>query len=263
MLNTVIATGFKRRMGSGRNEPCLLECEDETGKIIEVVVKYSAALMEWQKNLSAEAIVAMLAADLGLPVPEPFVVELSPAFIGTVTDVAIADALRKSCSYAFGSALRTGMSVWPTHQKVEASQSQSAAEIAVFDQIIVNSDRRPVNPNLLFRGDDFIIFDHELSLSSDQVLFWKEPWVDGGLSDLESREKHIFARPYFERGIADLDRFALAWESLAEDRFGEYLAALPSSWVYDEAKIRAKLAYLMDVRRNIRTITANALRVFS
>ena len=264
MLSTVQASRFIKKMGSGRNDPCLIECEREDGSTVEVVVKYSATLFEKEKNLAIEAIVAMLAADLGLPVAEPFVVEIAPEFIDTVENGDIAHNLRNSCREAFGSTLITGgATAWLTSQMVTSGQSQMAAEIAVFDQIIINSDRLPINPNLLFTGNSLLMIDHELSLGLGQVLFWQEPWTDGGLRDLEGRERHIFGRPYFETPVASLDRFTTAWVDLPVTRFDEYLAALPSSWVYDEAKLQAILSYLMVVQRNIRTITTNALKVFS
>ncbi|PHV34731.1 hypothetical protein CSQ94_04915 [Janthinobacterium sp. BJB312] len=261
MLNTVITSRFVRRMGNGRTQPCLIECEDDSGQSVEVVVKYSAMLMEREKNLALEAIVAMLAADLLLPVAEPFVVEVDPAFIATLTDAKLKNDLKNSCQFAFGSALKTGVSAWLTNQNVSKNQSQTAAEIAIFDQIIINSDRRPLNPNCLFSGDNFVIIDHELSFT--RALFWREPWQDGGLEDLSGREQHIFGRPYFEAPLASLDRFAEAWENIPDARFDDYRKALPPSWVYDEAHIAGILDYLKEAKSKIRTITANALKVFS
>lgn len=264
MLSTVYASRYIKKMGSGRNLPCLIECEREDGSTVEVVVKYSCTLFEKEKNLAIEAIVAMLAADLGLPVAEPFVVQLSEDFIQTVNEAPIASNLSNSCRQAFGSALLTGgATAWLQGQTVAPGQSQLAAEIAVFDQIIINSDRLPRNPNLLFRDNTLLMIDHELSLGLNQVLFWREPWVDGGLSDLEGRERHIFARPYFETPVTSLERFDAAWQSLPPTRFKDYLTALPSSWVYDETKLQEILNYLMDVQRNIGSITKNALRVFA
>jgi hypothetical protein len=96
-----------------------------------------------------------------------------------------------------------------------------------------------------------------------RYLFWQEPWQDGGLRALEERDKHIFAKPYVPAMVTSLDRFATAWEGLPTDRLDSYLAALPSSWVYDERNIVEILSYLKDCQRNIRTITANALKVYS
>lgn len=261
MLNTVSAIQFMRKMTSGRTKPCLLLCEAPDGRTFELVVKYSSMMMEKEKNLALEAIVAMLAADLELPVAEPFVVELDPLFVETIEDASLAQLLKTSCPQAFGSALKTGVTAWLQNQKVPTQHAQAAAEIAIFDQIIINSDRRPLNPNCLFSPDDLVIIDHELAFT--RALFWREPWHDDGLGDLHNRDQHIFSRPYFEAPLADLERFAAAWEKIPESRFDEYYSALPVSWVYDQAHIAGILDYLKEAQRNIRTITANALKVFS
>jgi hypothetical protein len=238
-----------------------MECENAEGGTVELVVKYSSMLMEKEKNLALEAIVAMLAADLSLPIAEPFVVEIDPMFVATLTDAKLQQALTDSCPLAFGSALKTGVTAWLQNQNVSKSQAQAAAEIAIFDQIIINSDRRPINPNCLFSGDDLLIIDHELTFT--RALFWREPWQDDGLGDLTGREQHIFGRPYFEAPLGNLDRFAEAWEGIPSTRFEEYRSALPEAWVYDEAHIAGILGYLREAQSNIRTITANALKVYT
>jgi hypothetical protein len=215
-------------------------------------------MMEGVKNLALEAMVAMLAADLDLPVAEPFLVLLSPEFIATITDATVRHAMTNSCPLAFGSALRTGFSVWPKDQNISAAMTQTAAEIIVFDQIVANVDRRPTNPNCLFAGAQLLIIDHELSFQ--RVLFWKEPWVDGGLTGLATREHHIFAGPYYDERPTELHRFVAAWERLTPAHFEAYRNALPGDWVYDEARIQEIVGYLQDVRANVRIITENALR---
>jgi hypothetical protein len=258
MFRTVAATRFVKVMGSGRTKPCLIECEDDDGNKFELVVKYSKMMMEGVKNLTLEAMVAMVAADLDLPVAEPFLVELAPEFIDTVTDATVRHAMANSCPRAFGSALRTGFSVWPKDQNISAVMTQTAAEIIVFDQIIANVDRRPTNPNCLFAGAQLLMIDHELSFQ--RILFWKEPWVDGGLTGLSTREHHIFAGPYYNQPPTELNRFVAAWERLSPAHFETYRKALPDEWVYDEARIQDILSYLQDVQSNIRTITENALK---
>lgn len=260
MLNLVSATRFVKVMGSGRTKPCLIECESEDGDKVELVVKYSHNLMEREKNLAIEAIVAMLAADLNLPIPEPFIVELSPDFIDIVADAAVQADLRKSCPLAFGSKLQTGFAVWPTGQMIAKGVTQEAAEIAIFDQIIVNSDRRPENPNCLFLGNALRIIDHELAFGT--ILFRKQPWEAGGFADLVGREKHIFAEPYFDPAPPKLyDRFVVSWKSITDARFAEYKNAIPPEWIYDGKHIDGILDYLKSCRNEIQTIVENALQV--
>lgn len=259
MLKTVTATRFIKRMTNGRTLPCLIECEDESGNVYELVVKYSGNLFEKEKNLAIEAIVAMLAADLDLPVAEPFVVQLEPSFVGLVPELEVRQAMEKSCTLAFGITHVKQYSAWTNGQMIPKELTKTASEVAVFDQIVRNSDRRPENPNCLFLDSNVLIFDHELTFA--QILFWREPWKENGLSVLSSREHHIFAGPYFESAPLDFERFISAWEAISDNRFEEYKNALPRSWVYDENAIDEIMVYLKQVRTNIRTITSNAIEV--
>ena len=75
MLDSVIAVRFDRRMGNGKTWPCLVSGLKPDGDEMEVVAKFSAGCERQVGGLVAEAIAAMLAADLDLPVPEPVLVE--------------------------------------------------------------------------------------------------------------------------------------------------------------------------------------------
>ena len=229
MFHTVFATRFIRRMTNGRTVPCLIECEDDSGQKHELVVKFSANMFEKEKNLAIEAIVAILASDLNLPVPEPFLVELSSIFVDQMIDQEVKDTMQKSCSLAFGSLHVKHYSSWIKDQKIKREMTQSASEVLLFDAIIRNADRRPSNPNCLFLGDSLCIFDHELALTSR--FFWQDPWEGGGLKDIVDGEKHIFARPYFEKRPSNFDRFVDAWSVVTDERIEEYKRTLPAKWV--------------------------------
>jgi hypothetical protein len=262
MLSIVTATRFIKRMGNGRTLPCLIECEDEQEHKVELVVKYSDKLIEKEKSLAFEAIAAMLAADLTLPVPEPFIVKLDSDFIDLVSDAEVRTAMRKSCGLGFGLQLVTGYSVWPTGHTVPRDMVEVAAEIAVFDKIIENGDRRPSNPNCQFLANDFLIFDHELAFTRE--LFWREPWVEGGFDSLAGREQHIFAQPYLHSAPRDLDGFIAKWDRIDVTRFEEYKTALPLEWlqkVENMQHIDRIVSYLDQVKINIRMIVENALKV--
>ncbi|MGX6570183.1 HipA family kinase [Cupriavidus necator] len=263
MLDLVYAARFVRVMGSGRNSPCLIACDTVDGEEIELVVKCSHGLYENEKNLCIEAIAAMLAADLGLPVPEPFIVDLAPEFISDLKSADAKAKLQASCRIAFGSKfLPPGFSLWTRQGTVPAVHCQLAAEVFVFDTIIINSDRLTKNPNCLYSGDSFAIIDHELALSFN-VLFWHEPWTVNGFDAAEMKpegERHIFSRPYLEVCPQQLDRFVQAWQQLPPERFKQYEDALPDEW---KSKVNLKeiFDYLETARQNITLIVNNAIGV--
>lgn len=263
MFKQVAASQLVRKMANGRTSPCLIVCEDGL-EDVELVVKFSAGCFEKEKNLVIEAIAAMLGADLGLPVPEPFLVDVDSAFVESVADSELKDLIQRSNRLAFGSKkLPDGFAVWPTNGRIPASLSQAAAEVFVFDAIIANSDRRPVNPNCLYTGNEIGIFDHELSFASQQILFWKAPWLEGGFDTISEPDKHIFAPANFEAKPKDLHRFESAWSSLPNSRFQEYCEAIPFEWGDHDAYLKQTVEYLNEVRSNIPEIVRRGLERLS
>jgi hypothetical protein len=152
MLSHVTAVRFDGRVQSGRTAPCRLTCEAEDGAEVEVVAKLSDGCDRKVTALVMEAIAALLAADLDLPVPEPFLVALEPEFIAGLPDATVAAMARRSSPLAFGSKhLPPGYTSWPVGKSIPKDALAMAAEIFAFDALIGNDDRRPVNPNCLFR----------------------------------------------------------------------------------------------------------------
>lgn len=263
MLDKVTASRLERKMANGRTSPCLIVCETDQDDV-ELVVKFSEGCFEKERNLVIESIAAMLAADLGLPVPEPFLVEVDDIFINSIADQSLKDLMHRSNRMAFGSKkLPDGFAVWPNNGRVPASLTQTASEVFVFDAIIVNSDRRPENPNCLYTGDEIGIFDHELSFASQQVLFWKAPWLEGGFDAISSPLHHIFAPANFDVRPTNLDRFRNAWNQLPDQRFQAYCEAIPFEWGDHHAYLEDTVKYLREVKSRVSEIVTRGLEHLS
>ncbi len=59
-----------------------------------------------------------------------------------------------------------------------------AAHIFAFDALIQNPDRRYSNQNLLTRGNNIFVYDHELAFSFlEAILPLRHPWL--------SKTRHI------------------------------------------------------------------------
>ena len=86
-------------------------------------------------------------------------------------DETVADMARRSNPVAFGSKhLPPGYTSWPVGKAIPKDALATAAEIFAFDVLIVNDDRRPVNPNCLFGGSSPAIYDHEMAFSPRGLL---------------------------------------------------------------------------------------------
>lgn len=130
-----------------------------------------------------EAIVAMVAADLELPAPQPYVVRVERALVQIIPDAEIRDLAAKSSNLAFGSRLLPpSHSVWLHSRAIPQPLQQQAIKIFALDALLLNADRRPSNPNCQSSGSTFAIYDHDLCFVPP--LFAPLTWMPNGLEYL-------------------------------------------------------------------------------
>lgn len=254
MLDSVVAVQLLRPMSTGRNKPLLFTCERAAGEHVEIVCKFSSAECG-RSGIVRETLAAVLAADLGLPVPEPFLVTLADGLLDAIAPVnpRVATAIEGSMVPTFGcKLLPPGFSIWAPARTLEDRHVNMAAEIFAFDALILNSDRRVANSNCQFDGSDFAIFDHELSLLTTGVgSLVPPPWVQGGIDFLlQGPAEHVLYRAVAGRD-ADLTRLKGAWSSLTTDRFHQYRETLPLAWGQDLAAADDAVQYLINLHEHL------------
>ncbi len=250
MFECVDAVRFDRKMGNGRTIPLLLMCDGPEGEV-EVVAKFSEGCSVG--GLIREALTAMFATDLGLPVPHPFLVRLSEDFIETIPDSTVAEFLRKGDSFGYGSRrLPDGYAAWiEPAGRMSGDLEQEALNIFALDCWLTNGDRHIRNHNMLTNGKNFAIFDHELALMTDLNLFWKEPWQINALHGARPPQEHVFFGHLRGRKAYELDQLSTRLAALTNERINEYICALPPSWAA-EAEICTKAGtFIMALRDNL------------
>jgi hypothetical protein len=251
MLTRVVATEFVRRVTNGRTQPLILTCERVDGTTVDVVSKFSDGCEEGVTHLAREAVGSCLAADLGLPIPEAFLVEIPPDLAEAIPDANVAAKLNGSSPMAFGCKLITGgFSGWGSSSKISATMLPVAAAIFVFDAIIQNPDRRGINPNCLVRGDDLRIFDHELAFAHRLIIGWRAPWLVGGLNTLETPGNHIFREGLRQQPV-DYDLIRSAWMGLSDDKISAYEDVCPAEWAEAAPAVAAAVSLIREARNNI------------
>ncbi len=265
MLDSLTATRFDRRITRGRTGPFLLEGETGIGDTAEVITKFTSDQLTVE-GLIRETFGALLAADLGLPVPACYCVALTPDFVASVamSHPAHGAALATAVPVGFGSTkLPPGFSAWMPQRELPKAMRHAAAEIYAFDLLIQNPDRRPDNPNLQSRGEDFAIFDHEMALVTEGILFWKPPWHPDALAAAAS--KHVLYSGL--RGKQpDLSRIIGAWEAVDDARLAAYRAALPPEWTATPLAVHTAdtaIGFLSDLRRNVRPAMQEIMRTLA
>ena len=234
MLYRVTAYEVIRQAKSGRTRPVLMLCEAETDRQLEVFCKLSAGCDEGVASLAREVVAACLAADLKLPVPTPYLVEIPSALASVVTSPGIAKQLQASSPVGFGSAKVEGQfSVWTTGNRVTNVMLPSALGALVFDAVIENSDRRASNPNCLVARNDIRLIDHELSFPPISGILNRQPsWQLGALRWLDHANGHIFVQKIkkIKKRRLEFGPLRALWSAISDDRLLEYRDAIPSEW---------------------------------
>jgi hypothetical protein len=203
-------------------------CEDDNGNAVEVVVKFRAGSECTCTGLICELIASLLARDLDLPVPEPYLVDVDAEFHRGIAEPGLALRFQCSAGLNFGCRfLGPAYVSWPQLRSLPASLYQDAAEILAFDLIIQNPDRRQSKPNLLRKVDQLAIFDHEMSFSFLYAIGQTEyPWEGKGMGYVKD---HIFYNEL--RGKKLLwDRLQGALDSIDSERISQYMEAIPLQW---------------------------------
>ncbi|MBI5212587.1 MAG: hypothetical protein HY957_04355, partial [Nitrospirae bacterium] len=182
-------------------------------------------------GLAAELIASQLAYFLDIPTPEPAIIELDPLLAGAIPDPDLSLKIKESSGLNFGSRVITGgFETWPVGKAIPTSLRTLAAEIFAFDALIQNPDRKVNKPNILWKGDDLYIIDHEMSLMFIyEILPTTNPWQ---ISNLRFIKDHLFCGNLKGQTV-NLDRFAGALEMLTDNVVGTILSDVPEDWRSD------------------------------
>lgn len=269
MIRHASAIRFNRKAESGRTEPLratvVIDGDEEER---EVILKVSAAKESSIESLSNEMLGAMLASDLGLPVPEPLLVFIEDDFIASIPVEDVRSRLQASSRVAFAASdLGKQWRRWQASDRVKQAQYGAALAVLAFDAFVGNCDRSPRNPNLMVKGDDWRLIDHEAAFSFRLKLFPKcQPWVLGNLHGIcapGADSEHVFAPSLVGKSDLDFGVVHAAWSDLSDVRLSQYDAVLPEEW--DEARpyLAEALRHLRHVRDNVDLCLTELKRVLS
>jgi hypothetical protein len=249
MVPRITAAQFHRFMTSGRTSPILCGCQDDQGnRVDDYVVKLRGGLDRGEAGLVCELVASRLASHFGISVPEQALVLMDVDFAELVAaaEPQHADRLRNSIGLNFGSRQLSDVSGWPVDKWIPEAMWQAAVDIFAFDALIQNPDRRYSNQNLLTRGDDIFVYDHELAFSFvEAILPSRSPWRLEGQPYLT---EHVFYRQLKKKPI-DLDGFTSALAALPGAALDAVLAEVPSEWNNER---------LSEIELHLRTVAGRA-----
>jgi hypothetical protein len=231
--------------------PCIAFGTSEEGEEVELVLKWRSKCEV--RGLVCEAMAAMLANDLDLPIPEPFTVQVDKQFASAIPDQATRGFAEQSVGLNFGTRrLAPQLATWPVNRTIPLATRPLAAEIFAFDALIQNPDRRAAKPNCLHQGNEVFIVDHELAFSFlVPIIGWKAPWQAGGIDFLTRGDsRHIFYEGLQGTPI-DLTRLEGAFEAIRPERIEEYGAGLPDEWRSETDAGERICEYLKQLKGNL------------
>ena len=189
------------------------------------VVKFRGA-GQGPRALVAEALVALVARRLDLPVPRPAVVELDDGFGNAEPDPEIQDILRGSVGANFGLEFLPG--ALPFDPAVDGGliSREFAAEVVWLDAYLTNVDRTARNTNLLVCGERVWLIDHGAALFFHHR--W-QGWQDRIQSPFVQIADHVLLHGAGDLEVAD----ARLRPRLSESSLREVVDAVPAEWFTD------------------------------
>ncbi|MBI5100037.1 MAG: hypothetical protein HZB30_12475 [Nitrospirae bacterium] len=245
-------------MESGRTRPCLFMCEDENSELYDYyVVKLKAGIDSRETGLASELIASQLAMFLDIPTPEPAIIRVDPAITEVIGDTELATKITESAGLNFGSKFITGgFKTWPIGEAIPLSLKQLACEIFAFDALIQNPDRKADKPNILWKGEDLYIIDHETGFSFVYALpSTDKPWQ---LTHLDFLKKHLFYQNLKGQKV-NLDRFTGALEALSTQKMDSMVLNIPDEW--KNANVSKIDEHINEVRNNLNEFIDEVRRV--
>jgi hypothetical protein len=230
------AVHLHRFLSSGRNRPAIFGCIDAEGKPAgDYVVKLCGAMDTGVQAAANELIASLLAEHFGLLRPKPAIVRLDPDLVKwlAINRPDIAELLNRSVGLNFATELIIGAAEWPPGRTLPDTMVDPAACIFAFDALISNDDRRynnPNGPNVLIRGDDIFVIDHEAAFSFVYLVPSSGPsWA---VRNRRSLSDHVFYLQLRKHPI-DLYGFTARLAELGSAKLAEIINHLPAEWRHD------------------------------
>ena len=250
MIRTLQFTGFIEPAKRGITKPLIIQARSPDGSRETVFLKTNAGYADRPQSAGIELFTTLVARRLGLTAPEPVLVEV-PENAGRLVHDAPehAELLNRSAGLNFGTlALGGDWKVWLPDLSTRSFPAETVETVLAFDGLVQHTDREAENPNLMWKGHELAVLDHE-------KVFGYLKLVEG-----EAKPWRCFfqARPFARHVLAPAGRRLMRadfgkgmWESILEQEWGggfdECLqaaeAAFPAAKV-DLARIRAYLTAL-------------------
>lgn len=250
-LPQIEALRANRVITSGTTLPMSLEGVDRASGVRDrFVVKFVKSPRMSPVSSAKELIAAWVGMELDLPIVEPVIIHISQEFVESMRGNEGFIHASQSLGENFGSRYKDGFQELLAGQKFSGKMEMDALRIYGFDLFITNSDRGHQKNNVNTNGEEFLIFDHELSFSHVTILSFlrtKTPWIISG-HEKTLYEKHVFY-PYLKNKEQDFFSFASDLQRIDDAFWQKVETLLPTAWNTSEVgEIRSYLTEIVKHR---------------
>lgn len=241
---------FKR----GHSWPLLFRCICSDGEEHDVVVKCPSMIHAGRMAFAVEMYSTLLAKELGIPCPDPVLVDLDETLAEGVDDGEVGEHVRRNGGVNFGCRYLGSQSVvWGAGFPLSGDLREQAERIFVFDAMIGQLDRSESKPNLLLQSGEFVVFDHEMAFPVMRRDFGYDPWNANEITYLRN---HLFFDGLRGREIG-FDWIRDRLERVGVDRLLEYRESIPGEWRIQEVDLARLDRYILTVKDRFDEISAN------
>jgi len=243
---------------SGRTNPMLLDAMDGNEHRHEVVLKIFSDEEGGTGAAIVELVCSLIAKELGLRPPDPYIVEIPDEFTALMTRDQ-ASKIGSNPGPYFASLYIPGVSVVSPDRPITSSKEEEAAAIFTFDYLVQNSDRRIEKPNLLEHDEGYYLIDHDQALS--HLI---RPVIGGAVDPWDKRSIVSSGYKYmkthlFRKGLKGKEQMFQAFrdsmESFDPALLDVILDQVPQDW-WDALEIRDDIAaYLENIPTQAQSIS--------
>jgi hypothetical protein len=198
MLRVFEAIEYLQPAERGLNRPVILRGRTTDGEEASLFVKTRAGYGDRPAAPGVECFCTLLARHLGLTAPEPVCVEIPVGFDRFVFEApGHRELVRQSPGINFGTlALGPDWKTWPVGMSPRAFPGDLIERIMAFDALVQHTDREQDNPNLLWRGREIAIIDHEKCFG----------YLKPAAADLEPWRAFFGINPFLRHCLRDAGR---------------------------------------------------------
>jgi hypothetical protein len=221
-LPRLVGTRYVVPLREGGSLPAVVDT-DADGSF---VVKFRGA-GQGPRALIAEALVAGIGVQLGLPVPRPAVLDLDDGFGRGEPDPEIQDILRGSVGANFGLEFLPGALAFDPAVDARLVSPEFAAEVVWFDAYLTNVDRTARNTNLLVCSERVWLIDHGAALYFHHR--WRG-WRDRIQSPFAQIADHVLLHTAGDLSAAD----ARLRPRLDKSILTAIVESVPEEWLDDD-----------------------------